>query len=93
MDNYNAHKTLMLLNIKQCVNNKGGIGQVTKEAFHIVLKKQLKNQVVLDKESIGGKELQAKAYPSRPSGEIIQANRRREKTKTSREAHGKLSTS
>jgi hypothetical protein len=45
-DNYNAHKTYMLVNIKQRVDNtfeyEGGLGRVTEEAFHLTLKKQLK---------------------------------------------------
>ena len=45
-DNYNAHKTSMLLNIKQRVDNtfeyEGGLGRVTEEAFHAILKGQLK---------------------------------------------------
>jgi hypothetical protein len=45
-DNYNAHKTSMLLNIKQRVDNtfeyEGGLGRITEEAFHSTLKGQLK---------------------------------------------------
>ena len=45
-DNYNVHKTSMLLNIKQRVDNtfeyEGGLGRVTEEAFHSTLKGQLK---------------------------------------------------
>ena len=45
-DNYNAHKTSMLLNLKQRVDNtfeyQGGLGRVTEEAFHATLKRQLK---------------------------------------------------
>ena len=45
-DNYNSHKTSMLLNIKERVDNtfeyEGGIGRVTEEAFHSILKGQLK---------------------------------------------------
>jgi hypothetical protein len=41
-DNYNSYKTSMLLNIKERVDNtfgyEGGIGRVTKEAFHATLK-------------------------------------------------------
>jgi hypothetical protein len=41
-DNYNPHKTSMLLNIKERVDNtfeyEGGIGRVTKEVFHATLK-------------------------------------------------------
>ena len=46
LDNYNAHKTSMLLNIKQLVDNtfdyEGGLGRVTEEVFHATLKGQLK---------------------------------------------------
>ena len=45
-DNYNAHKTSMLLNIKQHVDNtfeyEGGLGSITEEAFYTTLKGQLK---------------------------------------------------
>lgn len=45
-DNYNSHKTSMLLNIKERVDNtfeyEGGIGRVTEEVFHATLKGQLK---------------------------------------------------
>ena len=44
--NYNAHKTSMLINIKQRIDNtfeyEGGIGRVTEEAFYATLKGQLK---------------------------------------------------
>ena len=45
-NNYNAHKTSMLLNIKQRIDNtfeyEGGLGRIIEEAFHSTLKKQLK---------------------------------------------------
>ena len=46
LDNYNAHKTSMLLNIKQRVDNtfdyEGGLRRVTEEVFNATLKGQLK---------------------------------------------------
>jgi hypothetical protein len=42
VDNYLNHNTMMLLNIKQHVDNTfdyhGGLGKITKEAFHSTLK-------------------------------------------------------
>ena len=59
-DNYNAHKTSMLLNIKQRVDNtfeyEGGLGRVTEEAFHSILKGQLKiKRYQLKKALLAGK--------------------------------------
>jgi len=48
VDNYNHHSTTMLLAIKQRVDNtfdyEGGLGRVTEEAFHSLLKNQLKTK-------------------------------------------------
>ena len=48
IDNYNLHSTTMLLAIKQRVDNtfdyEGGLGRVTEEAFHSLLKNQLKTK-------------------------------------------------
>ena len=48
VDNYHMHNTTMLLSIKQRVDNtfdyEGGLGRVTEEAFHSLLKNQLKTK-------------------------------------------------
>ena len=48
VDNYHQHSTTMLLSIKQRVDNtfdyEGGLGRVTEEAFHSLLKNQLKTK-------------------------------------------------
>ena len=48
VDNYHMHSTTMLLSIKQRVDNtfdyEGGLGRVTEEAFHSLLKNQLKTK-------------------------------------------------
>jgi hypothetical protein len=45
-DNYHVHNTSMLLAVKERVDNtfeyRGGLGRVTEEAFHQILKGQLK---------------------------------------------------
>jgi hypothetical protein len=46
INNFNGHNTKILLNVKARVDNifeyHGGIGMVIEEAFHAILKKQLK---------------------------------------------------
>ena len=46
INNYNVHNTKILLNVKVRVDNTfeyhGGIGRVIEEAFHAIIKKQLK---------------------------------------------------
>jgi hypothetical protein len=46
INDYNVHNTKILLNVKARVDNtfeyRGGIGRVIEEAFHAILKKQLK---------------------------------------------------
>lgn len=48
VDNYHNHSTMMLLSVKQRVDNtfayEGGLGRVTEEAFHSELKTQLKSK-------------------------------------------------
>jgi hypothetical protein len=48
VDNYDMHNTTILLSIKQRIDNtfdyKGGLGRVTEEAFHSLLKNQLKTK-------------------------------------------------
>jgi hypothetical protein len=60
VDNYNQHSTTMLLAIKQRVDNtfdyEGGLGRVTEEAFHSLLKNQLKTKrYQLKKALVAGK--------------------------------------
>lgn len=60
-DNYNVHSTSMLLAVKERVDNtfeyRGGLGRVTEEAFHQILKGQLKvKRYQLKKRMLEGRE-------------------------------------
>jgi hypothetical protein len=60
-DNYNVHNTSMLLAVKERVDNtfeyRGGLGRVTEEAFHQILKGQLKvKRYQLKKRMLEGRE-------------------------------------
>jgi hypothetical protein len=53
VDNYHKHNTTMLFSIKQRVDNtfdyEGGFGRITEEAFHLLLKNQLKKALLAEK--------------------------------------------
>ena len=59
MDNYQEYNTSMLLNVKERMDSmfeyRGGLSRMTEEAFHAILKKQLKMKKILAKEEDGGR--------------------------------------
>jgi GGDEF domain-containing protein len=76
-DKYNEHKTSMLLNIKQRVENtfenEGGLGRVTEEEFYATLKDSSKSSGTNWK-NVGRRQDQAKTYSARLLDKFVKVN-------------------